>query len=104
MTIERNFIKHYFSAKKPLVVKEGTELAKQVSELEEIISQPLDMFGDPDIYEKYQKINRLNLEERRLMIVFSLYDGSVNRVATLFGVDRKTISNRVEDIMKKINR
>ena len=89
-------------SRKPLVVEEGSELAKRVKEVEEIISQPESIWGDEDMYHVFRKLDRLSLEERRLLIVYSLYDCSVNKVANLFNVDRKTIENRLFEIRRKI--
>lgn len=89
-------------SRKPLVVEEGSELAKRVKEVEEIISQPESIWGDEDMYHIFRKLDTLSLEERRLLIVYSLYDCSVSRVATLFQVDFKTIRSRMDDIRRKI--
>ena len=94
--------RHLELAKKPLVVEDGTEMSEKVKELEKIISAPLDEWTDYDLWKRYQVVDRLPLEEKRLMLVYSILGGSVNKVAKYFQVDRKTITNRLETIMPKV--
>ncbi len=84
------------------MLDEETELADKVREVEEEMSQPLTIWDDDELHEKYRKIMDLSLEERRLLIVWSLFDCSVPKVADLFKVDRKTISSRLTEIFSKI--
>lgn len=84
------------------MIDDDTELATKVREVEEEMSQPLTIWDDEETHNKYKKIMNLTLEERRLLIVWSIYDCSVNRVADLFGCDRKTVSTRINEILKKI--
>lgn len=95
-------IRLFFSAKKRLNIEEGSELSKLVSEVEEVMSQPMTIWDDEETYKKYSLIGDLPLEERRLLIVYALLDCSVNRVAALFKVDRKTIDNRINEIKEKL--
>lgn len=104
MTKLEKVAKMYFNSRKKLEVPEGSELAKQVKEVEDELNKKMTIWDDEEQYEKFSKINRLSLEERRLMIVFVLFDCSINRVASLFQVDRKTISNRLDDIKRKVNK
>lgn len=104
MTKLEKVAKMYFNSRKKLEVPEGTELANQVKEIEEEINKKMTIWDDEDTFFKFSKINRLSLEERRLMIVFVILDCSINRVASLFQVDRKTISNRLDDIKRKVNK
>ena len=91
-----------FSKKKRLLLEEGTELVKKVKEVEEIISEPMDIWTDDDEWSAFRRIYNLPLEERRLFIVYSLYDSNINKVANLFNVDRKTIESRIKEIKEKI--
>lgn len=84
------------------MIDDNTELAAKVREVEEEMSQPLTIWDDDETHDKYRKIMNLTLEERRLLIVWSIYDCSVNRVADLFQVDRKTVSSRLTEIFEKI--
>lgn len=91
-----------FSKKKRLLLEEGTELVKKVKEVEEIISEPMDIWTDDDEWSVFRRVYTLPLEERRLFIVYSLYDCNINKVANLFNVDRKTIESRIREIREKI--
>lgn len=91
-----------FSKKKRLLLEEGTELVKKVKEVEEIISEPMDIWTDDDEWSAFRRVYTLPLEERRLFIVYSLYDCNINKVANLFKVDRKTIESRIKEIKEKI--
>ena len=93
---------YFFAVKKRLMIDDDTELAAKVREVEEEMSQPLTIWDDDEIHEKYSKIMGLSLEERRLLIVWSLYDCSTNRLADLFKVDRKTVQSRLNEIFEKI--
>lgn len=91
-----------FSKRKRLIVDEKWELSKKVTEVEEIISEPLDIFTDEDEWKALRSVADLPIEERRLFIVYALLDCSVPKVAKLFRVDVKTIKSRIEEIMNKI--
>lgn len=84
----------------------NTEMLEKVRYLESVLQQKLDLWGDNEQYEKFQKINKLNLSDRRLMLVYSIMDGSIARTATAFGVNRKTILtaiNRIKTEELKLN-
>lgn len=93
----------YFAVRKKLMLDEETELCDKVKEVEEEMSQPLTIWDDELQHERFSKIMNLGLEERRLLIVWSLLDCSTNRVANLFKVDRKTVTSRLNEILSKIN-
>lgn len=71
------------------------EMSKKVTELENVLQQKLEIWGDEDTYNKFQKLNTLNLSDRRLMLVYSLLDGSIPKTATFFSVNRKTIMTNI---------
>lgn len=91
-----------FSKRKRLLLDEKWELSKKVKEVEEIISEPLDIFTDEDEWKIFRSVADLPLEERRLFIVYSLLDCSIPKVAKLFKVDVKTIKSRIDEISEKI--
>ena len=91
-----------FSRKKYDVIPTA-EMAKRVSDLEKVLSEKMDIWDDEDTYNKYQQINKLNLSDRRLLLVFSLLDGSIARTATYFQVNRKTILNNIERIKENLD-
>ncbi len=92
------------SKRKRLLLDEENELSKKVREVEEIISEPLNIWTDDDEWIAYKSVADLPLEERRLFIVYSLLDCSITKVAKLLKVDTKTIKSRIDDIMKKLKR
>ena len=91
-----------FSKRKRLLLDEGTELTKKVKEVEEIISEPKNIWTDDDEWSAFHIVYTLPLEERRLFIVFALLDCSLPKVAKLFRVDVKTIKTRIDEISEKI--
>lgn len=91
-----------FSKRKRLLVDEKWELSKKVSEVENIISEPLDIFTDEDEFNAFRSIADLPIEERRLFIVYALLDCSIPKVAKLFKVDVKTIKTRIDEIKQKL--
>ena len=91
-----------FSKRKRLLLDEGTELTKKVKEVEEIISQPMNIWTDEDEWSAFRIVYTLPLEERRLFIVYALLDCSLPKVAKLFRVDVKTIKTRIDEISEKI--
>lgn len=79
------------------------DMAKSVGEIEKVLNKKLNEWDDEDIYNKYQLLNRLNLSDRRLMIVYSLLDGSVTKTASYFKVNKKTILTNIERIKEILN-
>ena len=93
-----------FSKRKKLLLDESTELTKKVKEVEEIISEPMNIWTDDDEWSAFRLVYTLPLEERRLFIVYALLDCSLPRVAKLFRVDVKTIKSRIDEILNKIKK
>lgn len=92
-----------FSKRKSLILDPSNEqLCSKVKQVEEFLCEPMDIWSDEEEYETLQKVNNLCLEEKRLYIVYALLDCSINRVAELFRVDRKTIESRINEIKDKI--
>jgi len=77
-------------------------MAKRVGEIEQILQKKLSIWEDEDVYAKYQLLNRLNLSDRRLMIVYSLFDGSVTKTASYFKVNKRTILSNLQRIKEQI--
>ena len=90
-------------ARKTYDVIPTSDMAKRVGEIEQILQKKLEIWDDEDIYNKYQLLNRLNLSDRRLMIVYSLLDGSVTKTASYFKVNKKTILTNIERIKTELN-
>ena len=93
-----------FSKRKKLLLDEKWELSKKVTEVEEIILEPLNIFTDEDEWKIFRSVANLPIEERRLFIVYSLLDCSLPQVAKLFKVDVKTIKTRIDEILTKIKK
>ena len=93
-----------FSKRKRLLLDEKWELSKKVTDVEEIISEPLNIFTDEDEWKIFRSVADLPIEERRLFIVYALLDCSIPSVAKLFRVDVKTIKSRIEEILNKIKK
>lgn len=89
-------------AKKTYETIPTTEMLEKVREYEELLKQELTVWGDEDTHNRLQLLNRLNLSDRRLLIVFSILGGSVIRTATYFGVNRKTISLNINRIKEEL--
>ena len=80
----------------------NAEMLEKVRYLESVLQQKLDLWGDEQEYSKFQKINKLNLSDRRLMLVYSILDGSIAKTATFYGVNRKTILTNILRIKEQI--
>ena len=78
------------------------DMLEKVRYIEGVLNAKLDLWSDEETYQKYQKINTLNLSDKRLIIVYSLLDGSVAKTATFFSVNRKTIQSSVERIKEQL--
>jgi hypothetical protein len=81
----------------------NTEMLEKVRYLEGVLQQKLDIWSDDEQYEKFQKINKLNLSDRRLMLVYSIMDGSIAKTATFYKVNRKTILTNILRIKELLN-
>ena len=78
------------------------EMLEKVRYIEGVLNAKLDLWSDEETYKKYQKINELNLSDKRLMIVYSLLDGSIAKTATYFSVNRKTVITNIERIKEQL--
>lgn len=92
-----------FSKKKYDVLPDNKDVAEKVRYLEGVLQQKLDLWGDEQEYNKFKKINSLNLSDRRLMLVYSIMDGSVAKTATFYKVNRKTILTNILRIKELLN-
>ena len=77
------------------------EIRNKVMELEKLLNKKINIWDDEQTYAKYQMINNLNLSDKRLLLVFSIFDGSVPKTATYFQTSRKTISNNIKRIKEE---
>lgn len=89
-------------ARKQYNVIPTEEMARKVTELEKMLDNDLEIWDDEYIYESMQKLKRLNVSDRRLLLVYSILDSSVIKTAAYFKVSRKTILsniNRIKEIL-----
>ena len=92
-----------FSKKKRLLIPDDNEeLVSKVTQVEEFLNEKMTIWDDEERFDKLQKLNGLSLEERRLYIVYALFDCNINRLANLFMCDRKTVESRINEIKEKI--
>lgn len=85
-------------AKKTYTEIPTSEMRQKVMELEKSLEKGLTVWDDEEQYHKLQKINKLNISDRRLLLVFSILDGSVVKTAAYFSVSRRTIQNNINRI------
>ena len=81
---------------------DNKQMLEKVRYLESVLQQKLDLWGDEQEYNKFQKINKLSLSDRRLMLVYSILDGSIAKTATFYRVNRKTILTNILRIKEQI--
>jgi hypothetical protein len=81
---------------------DNKQMLEKVRYLEGVLQQKLDLWGDEQQYEKFQKINQLNLSDRRLMLVYSIFDGSIAKTATFYRVNRRTILTNIDRIKTEL--
>ena len=80
----------------------NAEMLDKVRYLEKVLNEKINEWGDEQEYSKFQKINKLNLSDRRLMLVYSIMDGSIAKTATFYNVNRKTILTNIIRIKEQI--
>ena len=73
-------------------------MRKKVMELEKSLENKLGLWDDEDIHNKLQKLNKLDVSDRRLLLVYSILDSSVVKTASYFNINRKTIQNNINRI------
>lgn len=78
------------------------EMTEKVRELEEILNKKINEWDNEDTYNKFQRINKLNLSDKRLLLVFSILGGSIAKTASYFGVNRRTIITNIERIKETL--
>lgn len=78
------------------------DMCQKVRELEETLDRKLTIWDNEETYNKYQRINNLNLSDKRLLLVFSILGGSVAKTATYFKVNRRTIITNLDRIKESL--
>lgn len=98
---KRERIELEFSRRKYDVIPTA-EMREKVTELEKKLEEKLTLWDDEDIYNSLQKLNKLTVSDRRLLLVYSILDSSVVKTASYFKVSRKTILNNINRIKELI--
>lgn len=78
------------------------EMATKVMELEHSLDNDLGLWDDEYIYDSMQRLKRLTVSDRRLLLVYSILDSSIIKTAAYFKVSRKTILNNINRIKEII--
>lgn len=72
--------------------------------LEKLMFQSVNsIWVDEDIIPKYKSILDLEIDERRLYLVYIILNESINKTALYFKIDRKTVSYFINEIKEKLN-
>lgn len=98
---ERERLELEFSRKQYNVIP-TEEMARKVNELEKLMDNDLEIWDDEFVYESMQRLKRLNVSDRRLLLVYSILDSSIIKTASYFRVSRKTVLtniNRIKSII-----
>lgn len=79
------------------------ELKDDVIFLETYIKSNLDsIWGMDELNIEYRKLMNLDVDERRLFLVYILLNQSIVKTSLYFQVDRKTVSTVIKYIKEKI--
>lgn len=72
--------------------------------LEKLMYQTVDsIWVDDIIISKYKSILNLDIDERRLYLVYIILNESIKQTALYFKIDRKTVSYFITEIKNKLN-
>ena len=81
----------------------NTELKDDVIFLETYIKSNLDSIGGLDeLNIEFKKLMNLDVDERRLFLVYILLNQSIVKTSRYFEVDRKTVSLIIKNIKDKL--
>lgn len=72
--------------------------------LEKLMYQSVDsIWVDDIVISKYKSILSLDIDERRLYLVYIILNESIKQTALYFKIDRKTVSYFITEIKNKLN-
>lgn len=81
-----------------------TELKNDIIYLEQYLQANINsIFSDEELNVEFSKIMNLDIDERRLYLVYILLNQSVIKTSKYFQVDRKTVSIIIKSIKDKLN-
>ena len=80
-----------------------TELKNDIIYLEQYLQANIDsIWGDEKLNIEFNKLMNLDIDERRLYLVYVLLNQSVIKTSKYFQVDRKTVSLIIKNIKDKL--
>lgn len=80
-----------------------TELKNDIIYLEQYLQANIDsIWGDEKLNIEFNKLINLDIDERRLYLVYVLLNQSVIKTSKYFQVDRKTVSLIIKNIKEKL--
>lgn len=80
-----------------------TELKNDIIYLEQYLQANIDsIWSDEELNTEYKKILELEIDERRLYLVYILLNQSIIKTSKYFQVDRKTVSLIIKNIKDKL--
>lgn len=81
-----------------------TELKNDIIYIEQYLQANINsIFSDEELNVEFSKIMNLEIDERRLYLVYILLNQSIIKTSKYFQVDRKTVSLIIKNIKDKLN-
>lgn len=89
--------------RKKLNLELHDKLREEVDYLEKLLIFTINsIWADDDIIYKYKKIMELEIDERRLYLVYILMDEKIIKTAKYFDINRKIVSAVINEIKNKL--
>lgn len=89
--------------RKKLNIELHDKLREEVDYLEKLLIFTINsIWADDDIIYKYKKIMELEIDERRLYLVYILMDEKIIKTAKYFDINRKIVSAVINEIKNKL--
>lgn len=89
--------------RKKLNIELHDKLREEVDYLEKLLIFTINsVWADDDIIYKYKKIMALDIDERRLYLVYILMDEKIIKTAKYFDINRKIVSAVITEIKNKL--
>ena len=89
--------------RKKLNIELHDKLREEVDYLEKLLIFTINsIWADDDVIYKYKKIMALDIDERRLYLVYILMDEKIIKTAKYFDINRKIVSTVINEIKNKL--
>lgn len=89
--------------RKKLNLELHDKLREEVDYLEKLLIFTINsIWADDDVIYKYKKIMELEIDERRLYLVYILMDEKIIKTAKYFDINRKIVSAVINEIKNKL--